>query len=315
MTPEHVRHRVAEIARHGPSSPVVARDPVNLAMINNWVEAIGDTNAVYVDEAVARAAGHDGLVAPPAMLQVWTMRGLHAPHPPDDPLAQTMQLLDEAGYPAVVATNCEQTYHRYIRHGERLAMVTSLVDVVGPKRTALGEGWFMTTHHVWYSGDEPVGDMRFRMLKYAPARGSTPPPAHDDRAAPCEATALDAGASHLPVMTVEATPTFIIASALATRDFQDVHHDRDRARSYGARDIFVNILTDTGLVQRFVTDWSGPSTRLHGISLRLLAPCYAYDMLVFTGTSSACGAETTVSVTARGKRRTHLVATVRLSTR
>ena len=56
---------------------------------------------------------------------------------------------------------------------------------------------------------------------------------------------------------IEATPTFVIASALATRDFQDVHHDRDLAVARGARDIFVNILTTTGLVQRYVSDWAG----------------------------------------------------------
>ncbi|MCT1513682.1 MaoC family dehydratase [Dietzia cercidiphylli] len=87
----------------------------------------------------------------------------------------------------------------------------------------------------------------------------------------------------LPELTIEGTPTFIVASALATRDFQDVHHDRDLAHAKGSKDIFVNILTDTGLVQRFVTDWAGRRARITSIKLRLGVPWYAYDSLTLTG--------------------------------
>jgi len=88
----------------------------------------------------------------------------------------------------------------------------------------------------------------------------------------------------LPELTIEATPTFVISTALATRDFQDVHHDRDLAQQRGSKDIFVNILTDTGLVQRFVTDWAGPRAVIKSISLRLGVPWYAYDTLTLSGT-------------------------------
>ena len=54
----------------------MGRDPVNQPMINNWLEAIGDRNPIYVDDAAAQAAGHRGVVVPPAMIQVWTMLGL-----------------------------------------------------------------------------------------------------------------------------------------------------------------------------------------------------------------------------------------------
>lgn len=145
------------------------RDPVNLPMINNWVEAIGDANPVYVSAESAKEAGHGGLVAPPAMIQVWTMGGLHGQRSPDDPLGLMMSVLDEAGFTSVVATNCEQTYHRYLRHGEQLAVTTRLEAVVGPKTTTLGQGWFVTTRSVWYSDDEPVAEMLFRVLKFIPA--------------------------------------------------------------------------------------------------------------------------------------------------
>lgn len=87
----------------------------------------------------------------------------------------------------------------------------------------------------------------------------------------------------LPEWRVEATPTFVISTAIATRDFQDVHHDRDAAIERGSKDIFINILTTTGLVQRYVTDWTGPEALVRGIAIRLGAPCYAYDTLKFFG--------------------------------
>jgi uncharacterized OB-fold protein len=150
----------------------VARDPVNLPMIHNWLEAMGDANPGYADAGVA----------PPAMTQVWTMRGLHPVADGGDPLAAMIAVLDEAGYTSIVATNSEQTYHRYLRHGERVEVRTRLLDVVGPKRTALGEGWFVTTESTWYVGAEPVATMRFRVLKFrppapAPERAAEPEPA------------------------------------------------------------------------------------------------------------------------------------------
>ena len=91
----------------------------------------------------------------------------------------------------------------------------------------------------------------------------------------------------LPPLTIEATPTFVVSTALATRDFQDVHHDRDRALERGSKDIFVNILTDTGLVQRYITDWAGPSAMIKSIGLRLGVPWYAYDTVTFRGEVTA----------------------------
>jgi hypothetical protein len=87
----------------------------------------------------------------------------------------------------------------------------------------------------------------------------------------------------LPELVIDVTPTFVVSTALATRDFQDVHHDRDLARARGSKDIFLNILTDTGLVQRFVTDWAGPDALVRQISIRLGVPCYAYEKLIFSG--------------------------------
>ncbi|QRY64512.1 MaoC family dehydratase [Gordonia sp. PDNC005] len=115
----------------------------------------------------------------------------------------------------------------------------------------------------------------------------------------------------LPPLTIDATPTFVVATALATRDFQDVHHDRDLAHQKGSKDIFVNILTDTGLVERFVTDWAGPSARIGSINLKLGVPWYAYDSLTFTGEVTAVeGDRVTVAVTGTNSLGKHVISTV-----
>jgi len=174
-----IRQAAERIAAAGQSPPRAAPDPVNLPMIRHWTEAMGDTNPVYTDAGAAAASAHGGLVAPPAMVQVWTMRGLRpapdAAGDSGDPLGLMSAVLDDAGFTSVVATNSEQEYYRYLRPGEQLTVRTSLEGVTGPKRTALGEGWFVTTRSTWYAGDEAVAAMRFRVLKYRGAPGGRPP--------------------------------------------------------------------------------------------------------------------------------------------
>ncbi|MGB6207593.1 bifunctional MaoC family dehydratase N-terminal/OB-fold nucleic acid binding domain-containing protein [Mycobacterium sp.] len=163
-----IKKTVEEITATVVAKPRAGRDPVNQPTINNWVEALGDTNPIYRDEAAARAAGHPGIVAPPAMIQVWTMFGLAGDRPTDDPMGPMMKLFDDAGYVGVVATNCEQTYHRYLRPGEQVSIASEMRDVVGPKQTALGEGWFINQHITWRVGDEDVAEMEWRILKFKP---------------------------------------------------------------------------------------------------------------------------------------------------
>jgi uncharacterized protein len=457
---ETIRDAAVRIAAAGDSRPRAARDPVNLPMIRTWLEALGGRGA---DPSA------DPDTAPPAMIQVWTMPGLHGVRGDDDPLGQMSQVLDDAGYTSVVATNCDQAYHRYLKLGEHLSVRSRLLDVTGPKQTALGEGWFVTTRSTWFSaGDpvattdppaDPVATMDFRILKFRP-----PPPTRQTPATPlipdpgpvmrpqitpdtaffwagtaagelriqrcpncgtlrhppgpmcpsCGAAGdggytVAAGTGEvfsyvvhhhppvpgktlpmvvalvqlpegvrmvgevpgvrpdqvriglpvrvafaridddltlptwrlcwpggmtllavppaapgpdpparaegtLPDRVIDVTPTFVISSALATRDFTDVHHDRDRAIERGARDIFVNILTTTGLVQRYVCDWAGPDAVVRAISIRLGVPCHAGDTLTLTGQVTASeGAERVISVTGRCSLGDHVTGTVRIA--
>ena len=117
----------------------------------------------------------------------------------------------------------------------------------------------------------------------------------------------------LPELSFYGDPTFIVSTAIATRDYQDVHHDRDKAQAKGSKDIFVNILTDTGLVQRFLTDWAGPDALVKSIGLRLGVPWYAYDTVTFTGEVTAVeGDLVTVKVVGSNSLGDHVIATATL---
>ena len=175
FTADEIREGLEKIKADGESAPRAGRDPINAPMVNNWVEALGDANPIYVDEDAARAAGHPGIVAPPAMAQVWTMLGLGGERAADDPMTRTNDLFDAAGFTSVVATNCEQIYHRYLQLGEQVTVRSSVDEIVGPKRTGLGEGWFTTYRTNWYVGDELVTEMLFRMLKFIPGTGKQAP--------------------------------------------------------------------------------------------------------------------------------------------
>ncbi|MET3960162.1 putative OB-fold protein [Marmoricola sp. OAE513] len=164
---DRIMAEVDKMFAMGETSPREARDPINQPMINNWTEALGETDPRYANEG---GAG----IAPPAMAQVWTMYGLDPTRPSDDPLHGTMQIFDAAGFKSVLGTNCDQTYLRDVRVGEKVSITTKLESVVGPKVTGVGEGYFVSTLNTWWVGEgderEAVATMLFRVLKFRPAK-------------------------------------------------------------------------------------------------------------------------------------------------
>jgi len=154
---DRIMAAVAEIDALGESAPKPARDPINQAMINNWIEAIGETDPRYTQGE-----------APPAMAQVWTMDGLDPTTRSNAPLHSTMQIFDKAGFTSVLGTNCDQTYLRPVLVGEHVTLTAKLDSVVGPKKTGVGEGYFVSTRNTWRVGDEVVATMLFRVLKFKP---------------------------------------------------------------------------------------------------------------------------------------------------
>lgn len=135
---------------------------VNQATIGTWLDAMG-----YENERFRNGE------APPSMVQVWTMPGLGRKRPPEDPLSRMTEFLTEQGYTAVLGTNCEQSYERYLKVGEQLRVTSALDSVVGPKNTAMGTGYFVTSRNTWYVGDEVVATMLFRVLKFIPKEKSS----------------------------------------------------------------------------------------------------------------------------------------------
>jgi uncharacterized OB-fold protein/acyl dehydratase len=461
----------------GEQGPVqTARHPVNAPAIADWCDAIGDGNPIYTDDLAAREAGHPGLVAPPATLDIWDRGGLPSQTPGarsgDDPRSKVLRLLEDAGFVGVVAVNSELEILRYLRPGELVSNTQSLAEVSEEKRTGLGIGHFVTTRHRYETdAGEHVGDLLFRILKFKPGTGAAPaateaaapvsPPPPDPspelrprpainadnaavwegyrrrelripacnacgtkvfpptpRCAACGAfdmgyvvasgrgrlysfatvhhpkvpgfryplsvalveldegvrmvadvvgvtpeqlrigmplevgwldshSALVEGATDsrgsvtlpqfrpatperqtetpaigavsaetpLPIWVLPVTPTLIVSGALATRDFQDVHHDRDLAHKKGSKDIFLNINTSLGLMERYVTDWAGPRARVTALRVRLGAPAYPYLPLTFTGSVTAVEEATgkaTVSVVASNELGRHVAGTVEL---
>ena len=119
----------------------------------------------------------------------------------------------------------------------------------------------------------------------------------------------------LPMWCLPVTPTHIVAGALATRDFQDVHHDRDLAHKKGSKDIFFNINTSVGLMERYVTDWTGPEAVITALRVRLGAPAYPYLPMTFTGTVQSVDTDTgrlVVAVQAMNELGPHVTGTVEL---
>jgi hypothetical protein len=117
----------------------------------------------------------------------------------------------------------------------------------------------------------------------------------------------------LPELEVPITATLIVAGAIASRDYQEVHHDRDLAVARGSRDIFMNILTTNGLVARFVTDWAGPEALLRCIDIRLGAPNYPGDVMRLSGRVAEKGyGLVTVEVRGRNGLGDHVTGRVEL---
>lgn len=159
---QRIMSEAERIMALGECSETQAPHPVNQPTISNWLDAMGYDNKRYVSGE-----------APPSMAQVWTMPGLGRRRAADDPLHGMMELLTREGFTAVLGTNTEQTYERTLKVGEQLRVTTALDSVAGPKNTAMGVGYFVTSRNRWYvdhpdGQSELVATMLFRVLKFIP---------------------------------------------------------------------------------------------------------------------------------------------------
>jgi hypothetical protein len=283
----------------GRSAPFnVARDPVNLPMIRHWCDVMGVHNPRYLDPESAEA--------PIAMLDVWDKPGLAFVRDETNPQGAALTVLDGEGFTSTVAVNSDLEQARPLRLGELVHSTLTLEDISPEKHTGLGVGHFVTSRIRYLVADEVVGSVLFRVLKFKPGTGK--PPSSDAPATP------PAHEGALPELRIPLTPTLIIGGALMTLDWFDGHHDRDMAVQRGSKDVFMNIHTSLGLVQRYLEDWAGPDVRWHDIRARLGASNYPGDTLVLTG--DVVGTDdgvTTVAYRGTNALGAHITGTARLT--
>nr|WP_206037662.1 bifunctional MaoC family dehydratase N-terminal/OB-fold nucleic acid binding domain-containing protein [Rhodococcus sp. HNM0569] len=170
-------------------------DEVNTPMIRHWIQTMGDTNPIYLDDDAARATGRDGAVAPALMAQVWTMRTFTdkmANNDPSQVWTDLIATLDGAGFTSVVATDSDFEFFTELRTGDRVSLTEVIEDISEEKKTGLGTGHFVTTLKTYRNGnDETVATQRWRTLRFKPkggeeagSRGSEKPSAKDEKAGP-----------------------------------------------------------------------------------------------------------------------------------
>jgi len=362
---ETMNERLAEFVKRTDLGPdIQAREPISQTTVRQLTDVLGDRNPVYTDPEFAARSIHGELVVPPTALQVFSLPGL-APKPgrhlidPDGTrrfvlapgghkipgdrpekgmLDELHELLEGEGYTSPAVTNGWYEYRRYLRPGDHLSFsAPSVEEFFGPKRTALGEGYFITiSQDVKDQTGDVVGVMRHRFIRFKPRTGGNngggesvelpssfpwkePIEELGDRTIAPEPTwetlRFDqvAVGDELPKLVIELTPTLIIATAIATQDYQDVHHDRDMVQRRGHPDVFMNILTTTGFAGRFITDWAGPEALIQAAGIRLGVPNYPYGEMTISGRvtereEQPTGDRGTLTVEVRGvnKLGTHL---------
>ena len=174
--PDELRERL-EVYIGKPMGPGAnAPDPVNIPMIRHWVDALDDRNPVYLDEALASKTRFGGVIAPPAMLQTWTMarpkiEGIaeRGGAPDDIKFDNPIPVLDEAGFVGTLATNSELEFSRYLKPGDQLHLTIELESISSLKTTGLGKGYFVTWITTYFDADdEVVGRQLFRIFKFDP---------------------------------------------------------------------------------------------------------------------------------------------------
>jgi acyl dehydratase len=174
---DELRERLEKFVGQPMGPPSTAPDPVNVPMIRHWVDALDDRNPVYLDEEQAARSRFGGIVAPPAMLQAWTMprpiiEGIaeRGGAPGEISLDNPIPMLDEAGFVGTLATNSELEFERYLRPGDHLHLTTEMESISNRKTTGLGQGYFLTWITTYMTGDdEVVGRQLFRILKFDPS--------------------------------------------------------------------------------------------------------------------------------------------------
>jgi acyl dehydratase len=303
--------------------PYTSFNPVSATQIWQWCSAMGDNNPSYLPG--------EGQIAPPAMMQMWTMRDIHdryAPGSTDAPPYQVFADMQAMGYPANVAVSYDIQFHRYLKVGERARHYTTVVNISDRKSTALGVGFFVTERVEYLTQDASLfAEALITYFQYQPAPDKVGARHADKQDAVGGADDSKHLSSHsenwqpdfrnidtstivvgdrLPELAIEITHKLIVGGAIATQDFIPVHHNLPAAQAAAMPDIFMNILTTSGLLARYLSDWAGAGSRLKQLKFNLMAPNLPGDIMVMEGevvelTQSSSEALVTVSFGGRNR--------------
>ncbi|CAA0106838.1 Uncharacterised protein [Halioglobus japonicus] len=283
--------------------PYLSHNPVSATQIWQWCSAMGDQNPSY-------HVG-DKQIAPPAMMQMWTMRDINDRYAPGSTEALPYQVFEDMralGYPANVAVSYDISFHHYLRVGERAQHFTTVVNISDKKTTRLGTGYFVTERVEYLTTDNLLfAEALITYYQYQPATGEQPDsPANvtsaQQASGSAQANTGDASQGQgwrtdfsdidpanlsigdpLPELRVPITHRLIVGGAIATQDFIPVHHNLPAAQAAGMPDIFMNILTTSGLTARYLSDWAGAGSRLRQLKFNLMAPNFPGDVMVMEG--------------------------------
>ena len=281
-------------------------NPVNRAQVWQWCTAMGDNNPLYLDDEYRKQTEFESLVAPPAMMQVWTMRDFNDNYAPGSTQSQPYQVfneMSELGYTRNVAVSYDIQFSRYLTEGECPIHHTTIIEISDRKKTALGEGFFVT-EKLDYSTElgKPFAQALISYFQYKPkiadritsdrmrdkvateTVGTHSAPAANGQ---CDRTDLSASQVELddalPELIIPITHKLIVGGAIATQDFIPVHHNAPAAQRAAMPDIFMNILTTSGLCSRYLSDWAGPASRLQRLTFKLMAPNTPGDCMTLRG--------------------------------
>lgn len=240
-------------------------DPVNQLMVRHWCDVLGIEDLDYLN----------GSRVPVAMLHVWTMPGYRGEFPGGgslDLLREASERLKLIGFTGIMAVEIRQDYLRPLQLGEVLRRRVRISAVSDLKQTAVGDGVFVTEEAEISSGSEHVGTTCLTLLCFRPSSIVSVE-------TPIAAAKHGSQSQGSPLVSI--TSRFVCAAAIATRDFEDVHLDGDAARASGLKDIYLNIMTTMGLVQRCAEAELGVGQDISALNVKLLAPVFPGEHLRF----------------------------------
>ncbi len=286
------------------TGPYCSFNAVSRVQVWQWCLAMGDRNPLYLDDDYRRGAGFDRVVAPPAMMQMWTMRDVNAEYAPgtaDDAGPKVFDKLAGQGFPGIVAVSYDISFHRLLLEGERAHHYSTIVSISPLKQTALGEGYFVTDRAEFLDQHNALfaeALITYFVYRPMPVDGTTRQAGQPTPAAPTQLSndapwrssftdisyaSLREGQA-LPDLAIPITHLLIVSAAIATQDFTNVHHNLPAAKAAAMPDIFMNILTSSGLCARYLSDWAGAGSRLRHLTFKLQAPNVPGDTMVMHGT-------------------------------